>query len=167
MADEIIIKDSDDKRNPFNLDNKKITGGKKTVTLSKVYTEEEQAKMLEYFLEVPLEMLCEVRKGAFVRYRLKSGEFRLGGYVSANPIASYDKITNLPQSYIKLEIGAPKTPAYKTWMVKHQDISNLYVQQSLPTILANKMIKDSVNKLNSNIKKLNDRLERLERKILR
>jgi hypothetical protein len=164
MAEEIVIKDSATTKNPFNLDNKKVVGGKKTTTLSKVFTAEEQNALLENFLEVPSDMIHLVRSGTFARYRLKTGEFRLGGYVAMNPVASTDKITQQPITFIRFEIGKVRSPGYKTWMVKHADIAHLYVQQTLPTVLANRLIKESINKLNNNIKKLNDRLERLERK---
>jgi hypothetical protein len=169
MSEEIIIKDypTTSRDNPFDLGSKKIVGGKKPEPLTKVYTAEDQERLLENFIEVPIHDLNMVKGGAFIRYRLKSGEFRLGGYVSANPIAIHDKQTDMPADFIKLYIGNSKSKNYKTWFVKHNDIAHIYIQQSLPAILANRMIKESINKLNNNIKKLNDRLERIERRLSR
>ena len=164
MSEEILIKDYEEKNNEFCLDNKVVGGTANEKKKKKVYTESEKEELLDNFIEVPLDMINKIKSPSFIRYEANN-EFRLGGYVAANPLTLNDKHTDMPHTYIKLQIGSGSN--YKSWLVKHNEITKIWVQVPIQTSISNKLIKESVTRLNANIKKIVERLEKLERQVAR
>ena len=161
MAEEIIIRDTNI-QSPFNIDSKKVGGAKKN-TLEFVLTDQERKDKLINFIEVPQDQIKEIRPGTYARYELKTGEYRPGGVVLENPLVTTNEYTKESISSIKFYSGVKKNRV--EWTLRYEDIGHIYVKPTLPTILSNKRIKESVGKLNSNIKTLVERIERLEKKI--
>ena len=84
-------------------------------------------------------MINKIKSPSFIRYEANN-EFRLGGYVAANPLTLNDKHTDMPHTYIKLQIGSGSN--YKSWLVKHNEITKIWVQVPIQTSISNKLIKE-------------------------
>jgi hypothetical protein len=80
---------------------------------SRTFTQREQADKLTGYLEVGSNVWPQIRYGTHIRYYLKTGEFRTGGFVAKNPVEvviSEDndiegKFPNGKKMYIKIQNG--------------------------------------------------------------
>ena len=90
------------KDNPFALTKKE---GPKPQILTKTLTKAEQNEKLAGYLEISKEHWPQIRYGTHIRYFLKTGEFRTGGFVGKNPLEVVNPETKKIVTYIKLQNG--------------------------------------------------------------
>jgi hypothetical protein len=151
--------------NPLDLSKKNVPG-KKKYGLAKQYSEAEQKKLLEHFVEIPDSLLSELAVGTQIRYYKADGEFKYGGIVSANPVPSKNQITGEIRMCMKLRSMFSKDDIrHTTWTVYYDDIKKLYAKPDMANVVTNQMIKKSINTLEHNIITLRDNLVNLFKKM--
>lgn len=154
------------KDNPFTLTKKE---GPKPQTLTKTLTKAEQNEKLAGYLEISKEHWPQIRYGTHIRYFLKTGEFRTGGFVGKNPLEVVNPETKKIVTYIKLQNGFNDKAA--NWIANYEDIGKIYMKpdagvltmvSSVEVVVAG--LNDNITKLVKHAKSLEDRLEKLEAK---
>src|ERR1700678_1615769 len=116
--------------NPFALDKKKGGAGPKKGHKATVYTEDEQKELLNGYVDLSEDLWPLVRYGTHMRYITKKGDFRIGGYVTRNPLDAPSK-TNVKETkrFVRLQSGFDKrSPGYAEWVVAYDDVKNWYIK---------------------------------------
>jgi hypothetical protein len=149
-----------------------------TTYTPRVFSQREQDEKLTGYLEISKEIWPQIRYGTHIRYYLKTGEFRTGGFVSKNPfevIVSND-ITQHPTAperlskekkiYIKIQNGFnDKLKGYYQWIVSYDDIDKIYIKPDAGVLTMIKTLENVVSGLNDNIQKLALSARLLEKRI--
>lgn len=150
--------------NPFTLVKKE---GPKSQQLSKVLTKEEQKEKLVGYLEINKEYWPQIKYGTHVRYFLKNGEFRTGGFVMKNPLEIVNPETKKITTYLKLQNGF--TDKASNWIANYDDINKIYMKPDAGLLMMVSSLEAIVSGLNDNITKLvkhsqslEDRIEKME-----
>ena len=107
-----------------------------------------------------------------MRYDVKSGEFRTGGFVVKNPLETVHPETKAIKVFIKLQNGFnPKIKGYYQWVISYDEISKIFIKPDAGVLTTVKTLEAVVAGLNENIRKLvkhakslEDRIEKLESK---
>lgn len=132
--------------------------------LGREWTEEEISARLEYFLEIPRERWASLQCGRYVRYRLRSGEFRAGGFV-ANPSVEREDPEDLRvKRSLQLK---PNFSAARSWWVPHEDIAALYVKMDTATAAVHADVQEGFAVAAANFERLAARVRALERRARR
>jgi hypothetical protein len=148
---------------------------------SRTFTQREQEDKLTGYLEVGREVWTQIRYGTHIRYYLKTGEFRTGGFVAKNPfevVINEDndiegKFPNGKKTYIKIQNGFnDKLKGFYQWVVAYDDIDKIYIKPDAGVLTMIHTLESIVNNLNENIQKLaltarvmEKRISQLERSI--
>ena len=149
-----------------------------TAYTPRVFSQREQDEKLTGYLEISKEIWPQIRYGTHMRYYLKTGEFRTGGFVSKNPfevIISNDstqhptapeRLHKEKKTYIKIQNGFnDKLKGYYQWIVSYDDIDKIYIKPDAGVLTMIKTLESVVSDLNDNIQKLADNARLLERRI--
>ena len=145
---------------------------------SRIYSQREQDEKLTGYLEVSPEIWPQIRYGTHIRYYLKTGEFRSGGFVSKNPFDVFisndsiqhpnqpEKLNKEKKTYIKIQNGFnDKLKGYYQWIVSYDDIEKIYIKPDAGVLTMVKTLELVVNGLNENIHKLALSSRMLEKRI--
>jgi len=145
----------------------------------RVFSQREQEEKLTGYLEVSNEVWPQIRYGTHIRYYLKTGEFRTGGFVSKNPFdvaINNDRTQNPNQperlnkekkTYIKIQNGFnEKLKGYYQWIVSYDDIEKIYIKPDAGVLTMIKTLESVVSGLNDNIQKLALTSRLLEKRII-
>jgi len=145
-------------KNPFDLNNKKKTGGAPAAKLRKPLTTEEKREKLQGYIQVPEEFWPNVAYGKHVRYvetKARGGEFRGGGFVVRNPFDTKVKGGPTEKRFIKFQNNFAKaSPTHKEWIAAYEDIAYLYVKGTGAELAIQKDLRKAVESLNHNITRL-------------
>lgn len=148
------------KSNPFSLDARE---GPERPHVARDWTEEEIAKKLAGYLEIPPEFWDQVRYGEHVRYFTKKDGFRPGGFVLKNPYDIKPKGAANEKRFIRLQNGfVEKAAGYAVWPVAYEDLERLYVKPNAATSVMMASQEIVTRKLNGNIRKLTEHIKTLE-----
>ena len=141
---------------------------------SRTFTQREQADKLTGYLEVGSNVWPQIRYGTHIRYYLKTGEFRTGGFVAKNPVEvviSEDndiegKFPNGKKMYIKIQNGFnDKLKGFYQWVVAYDDIDKIYIKPDAGVLTMVHTLESIVGNLNENIQKLALTARVLEKRI--
>jgi hypothetical protein len=127
---------------------------------SRTFSQREQEEKLTGYLEVNREVWSQIRYGTHIRYYLKTGEFRTGGFVSKNPFEVTVNSDNQPNGeekkiYIKIQNGFnAKLKGFYQWIVAYDDIDKIYIKPDAGVLTIVNTLESIVNGLNDNIQKL-------------
>lgn len=141
---------------------------------SRTFTQREQADKLTGYLEVDSNVWPQIRYGTHIRYYLKTGEFRTGGFVAKNPVEvviSEDndiegKFPNGKKMYIKIQNGFnDKLKGFYQWVVAYDDIDKIYIKPDAGVLTMVHTLESIVGNLNENIQKLALTARVLEKRI--
>ena len=155
------------------------SAAKATTYSPRVFSQREQEDKLTGYLEIDQEIWPQIRYATHIRYYLKTGEFRTGGFVLKNPfevIISNDSLQNPKtppeklnkdkKKYIKLQNGFnEKLKGYYQWVVSYDDIEKIYIKPDAGVLTVIKTLETIVNGLNTNIEQLAASVRHLEKKI--
>ena len=155
------------------------SASKATTYSPRVFSQREQEDKLTGYLEIDQETWPQIRYATHIRYYLKTGEFRTGGFVLKNPfevIISNDSLQNPKtppeklnkdkKKYIKLQNGFnEKLKGYYQWVVSYDDIEKIYIKPDAGVLTVIKTLETIVNGLNTNIEQLAASVRHLEKKI--
>ena len=155
------------------------SAAKATTYSPRVFSQREQEDKLTGYLEIDQETWPQIRYATHIRYYLKTGEFRTGGFVLKNPfevVISNDSLQNPKtppeklnkdkKKYIKLQNGFnEKLKGYYQWVVSYDDIEKIYIKPDAGVLTVIKTLEDIVNGLNNNIEQLAASVRHLEKKI--
>jgi len=129
-------------------------------------TEAEQKEKLTGYVPVPPDLWPFVKYSTHVRYVVKSGEFRQGGFVLNNPFDTKVQGTAIEKRFIKLQNGFNKSARdYKTWIAAYEDIEYLYVKGTGVELALQRDLQTAATTLSKNIQRLAKYYEELERRI--
>jgi len=148
---------------------------------SRVFSQREQEEKLTGYLEVDNNVWKQIRYGTHIRYYLKTGEFRTGGFVSKNPVEVVVNEDNHSSSidgkkmYIKIQNGFnDKLKGYYQWIVAYDDIDKIYIKPDAGVLTMVHTLESIVKGLNDNIQKLavtarimEKRISQIERELRR
>jgi hypothetical protein len=141
---------------------------------SRTFTQREQADKLTGYLEVGSNVWPQIRYGTHIRYYLKTGEFRTGGFVAKNPVEVVisedndieDKFPNGKKMYIKIQNGFnDKLKGFYQWVVAYDDIDKIYIKPDAGVLTMVHTLESIVGNLNENIQKLALTARVLEKRI--
>uniref|UniRef100_A0A6C0I326 Uncharacterized protein n=1 Tax=viral metagenome TaxID=1070528 RepID=A0A6C0I326_9ZZZZ len=141
---------------------------------SRTFTQREQADKLTGYLEVGNNVWPQIRYGTHIRYYLKTGEFRTGGFVAKNPVEVVisedndmeDKSHNGKKMYIKIQNGFnDKLKGFYQWVVAYDDIDKIYIKPDAGVLTMVHTLESIVGNLNENIQKLALTARVLEKRI--
>lgn len=162
--------------NPFALDKKKGGAAPDKTHKATTYTADEQKEMLNGYVEIPEDLWPLVRYGTHMRYVTKAHEgkeslFRVGGFVTKNPLDAKTKGGKEEKRFMRLQSGFDKKGrGYAEWVVAYEDIQTLYIKPDASAMAVQRALEKAVTALNTNIRKLaahstklEKRLEQLER----
>ena len=155
------------------------SAAKATTYSPRVFSQREQEDKLTGYLEIDQEIWPQIRYATHIRYYLKTGEFRTGGFVLKNPfevVISNDSLQNPKtppeklnkdkKKYIKLQNGFnEKLKGYYQWVVSYDDIEKIYIKPDASVLTVIKTLEAIVNGLNNNIEQLAASVRHLEKKI--
>ena len=127
---------------------------------SRTFSQREQEDKLTGYLEVNRDVWSQIRYGTHIRYYLKTGEFRTGGFVSKNPFEVTVNSDNQPNGeekkiYIKIQNGFnAKLKGFYQWIVAYDDIDKIYIKPDAGVLTIVHTLESIVSGLNDNIQKL-------------
>jgi hypothetical protein len=149
-----------------------------TTYTPRVFSQREQEEKLTGYLEISKEIWPQIRYGTHIRYYLKTGEFRTGGFVSKNPFevivandsiqhpTAPERLNKEKKTYIKIQNGFnDKLKGYYQWIVSYDDIDKIYIKPDAGVLTMIKTLENVVSGLNDNIQKLALSARLLERRI--
>jgi hypothetical protein len=149
-----------------------------TTYTPRVFSQREQEEKLTGYLEISKEIWPQIRYGTHIRYYLKTGEFRTGGFVSKNPFevivandsiqhpTAPERLNKEKKTYIKIQNGFnDKLKGYYQWIVSYDDIEKIYIKPDAGVLTMVKTLELVVNGLNENIHKLALSSRMLEKRI--
>jgi len=138
----------------------------------RVFSQREQEDKLTGYLEVDRNVWPQIRYGTHIRYYLKTGEFRTGGFVAKNPfevVVSDDnsiKSNGGKKTYIKIQNGFnEKLKGFYQWIAAYDDIDKIYIKPDAGVLTMVHTLEGIVNTLNENIQKLAAAAKMMERRI--
>ncbi len=150
--------------NPFELKARDV--GPDRPHPSRIYTAEEQEKLLTGYLEIAPEFWPQIRYGTHMRYKTKKNEFRSGGFVMTNPFDTKPNGEAVEKRFFRLQNGFnAKTKNYQQWLAAYEDVAQVFVKPDAATLMIGKTVENAVKKLNENIRKLADHAKKLEARI--
>jgi hypothetical protein len=126
----------------------------------RTFSQREQEEKLTGYLEVNREVWSQIRYGTHIRYYLKTGEFRTGGFVFKNPFEVTVNSDNQPNNegkkiYIKIQNGFnDKLKGFYQWIVAYDDIDKIYIKPDAGVLTIIHTLESIVGGLNENIQKL-------------
>lgn len=148
-------------KNPFDLAGR--DGGPAKPAAARVYTAEEQAEKLHGYLEIAPEHWELIRYGTHLRYYLKTGEFRTGGFVLKNPFDTKPHGAPAEKRFIRLQNGFdPKARGYAAWLAAYEDLGRVFIKPDAGVHTVQASLEAAVRGLNENIRKLAEHARRLE-----
>jgi hypothetical protein len=106
--------------NPFALDGQNVKGDPKQ------YTEEEAKTALQNYVEIGPNLWKTMKKMQHIRYRLKDGTLKPGGFVEAPALEKAKDGKTVTYLWLKSGFG----PQGFKWTVPYDTISNIYVKLS-------------------------------------
>jgi len=127
---------------------------------SRTFSQREQEEKLTGYLDVNRDVWPQIRYGTHIRYYLKTGEFRTGGFVCKNPFEVTVSPDNQPNGegkkiYIKIQNGFnDKLKGFYQWIVAYDDIDKIYIKPDAGVLTIVHTLESIVNGLNDNIQKL-------------
>ena len=150
-----------------------------TTYAPRIFSQREQDDKLTGYLEIDQDTWPQIRYATHIRYYLKTGEFRTGGFVLKNPfevIISNDSLQNPKtpperlnkdkKKYIKLQNGFnEKLKGYYQWIVSYDDIEKIYIKPDAGVLTVIKTLEAIVNGINQNIEQLAASVRHLEKKV--
>ena len=139
----------------------------------RVFSQREQEEKLTGYLEVGRDVWPQIRYGTHIRYYLKTGEFRTGGFVFKNPfevVVSDDNqhmsSTGGKKIYIKIQNGFnDKLKGFYQWIVAYDDIDKIYIKPDAGVLTMVHTLESIVSGLNENIQKLAITARMMEKRI--
>lgn len=150
-------------QNPFSLEGKGKGADKKPV-LARLWTEEEQAKQLEGFMEIPRAHWEMLAYGDFIHYYDVEGAYKYGGYITNNP--SIQSVGGVDKKVVWLTLSITARGAANTrWCVQYDAIDRIYAKPSATELVMMDSLRELATGLNANIKKLADYTLELERRV--
>ena len=154
-----------DAANPFDLEKRKPAGPVRQMP-KRLWTEEEQAEKLVNYSEIDSEFWEAIKYGTYIRYYLKTGEFKAGGLVSKNPFDFKPHDSNVEKRFIKLHNAfSDKAKDYIQWTVAYEDIAKIYIKPDASVLMVMKTLETAVRGLNENIRKLAEHSKKLDARI--
>jgi hypothetical protein len=149
--------------NPFDLEKRKAPDSGATRAPPRVWTAEEAAEKLVGYLEVPPDIWTHIRAGTHIRYYLKGGNFRAGGFVKSNPFDNAPKGAQEKKRYISMHSSMViRSPGYMNWLVPYEDLERVFIKPDANVLMTHLTIKNAVTSLNENIRKVADFARQLE-----
>lgn len=150
-----------DDDNPFDLTGHK--GGPER-RAARVWTVKEQQEKLAGYIETPPDLWPHIRAGTHVRYYLKDGTFKAGGFVKANPFDTTAAGGHEVKRYFSMQssIAGPRTPGYFTWLLGYEDVDRIYIKPDANVLLTHLTLKNAVTSLNENIRRIADFVKQLD-----
>jgi hypothetical protein len=141
-------------------------GGPSRVYKPKVVTEEDQAKLLERFVELPRELWPLLRHGTQVRYVTAEGEFRTGGYVADALVHTKPHDAAEVKDLLAIQTGFDsKGFAPQRWLVAYESIAKLYYKPDASAVALQASIEDVIRKFNAQMRKLAEYTKKLEARL--
>ena len=163
--------------NPFDLSIKKIKKAPKRLYLSTLWSENEKNEKLKNYIEVQSEFWMTIKYGSHIRYITKNEEFKCG-FVVKNPfnLKKNELIKDFKPSIIKSDdeklgiklqsLFYAKSDKKIIWTVEYVDIKKIYIKVNAETKVVLKSMEDIVQDINRNTKKIMDRIEKLDNRLL-
>jgi hypothetical protein len=150
--------------NPFDLEGR--DGGPDRAHQARVWTPEEQAEKLHGYLEITPDLWDQIRHGTHIRYYLKTGEYRSGGFVQKNPFDTKPKNSDVEKRFMKLQNGFnDKARGYASWLMAYEDTARVFVKPGAETLMMARNLETAIFGLNENIRKLADYSKKLEARL--
>jgi hypothetical protein len=152
-----------EEKNPFDLAQR---DGPNRHQPARVWTPEEQAAKLDGYMEVDPEFWDQIRYGTHMRYFLKTGEFRTGGFVLKNPFDATPANETREMRYLKLQSTFDaKAPGYMQWMVAYEKVGRIFIKPDAGALMMMRNLEKAVEKINTNSRKLAEVAKQHEAKI--
>jgi hypothetical protein len=143
-------------------------GGPFDVPPRRVWTPTEQLERLSGYLSVEPAHWPLIRYGTHMRYYLKTGEYRSGGFVLKNPSILTPRGAGGPKRYFRLRNGFDaKAPGYAQWVAAYEDVARVYIKPDVGVLIALGSLEAAVEGLNKNIRKLATHAKELEARLTR
>lgn len=134
---------------------------------AKVYSPEDQAKLLAGYMEVPRMHWPFIEFGTGIRYYLRNEEtnaeeFKYGGYVSLNTIPSSGADGN--DQHTIWVCSSPSGNAAR-WRLSLDRITRIFIRPNASSLVLIDSIKTLTTNIDGNIKKLAEYAKRLEERV--
>lgn len=153
-------------KNPFDLAARAAADAPNRHQPARVWTPEEQAEKLDGYIEIDPEFWDTIRYGTHMRYYLKTGEYRSGGFVLKNPFDTTPANENREVRYIKLQNNFDaKAPGYMQWTVAYDKIGRIFIKPDAGVLMVMRSLERAVEKINKNTQKLAEVAKQHETKI--
>lgn len=150
--------------NPYELSERgKLGKLPERPILAGTLTEAEKLAKLEGYVTIPQDFWTFVKPSTHVRYILKTGEFRTGGFIAQNPFDCKPRDAQAEKRFFKLKNGFTQTS--KEWLVDYDTVGFLYAKASGVELALQQDIQKTVTALNGNIDRLVAFCKKLERRI--
>jgi hypothetical protein len=148
---------------PFSLEGRT---GARMPNVARIWTKDEQAAKLEGYLEVTPPHWHRVRYSTHVRYFLKTGVFKAGGFVLNNPVELHPHGQTDSMRCMRLQSSFASSDAgYMQWTVSYDDMATLYIKMTADVSMVLEIMETVVSGLNENIRKLVEHAKKLEARI--
>lgn len=121
-------------------------------------TEDEINDLLEGYVQVPATQYDQIKSGTHLRYFLKDGRFRSGGWVTINPHSSKPDEAGRTQKYILLRSSINMKGGFN-WCVNYEQLSQVWVKIGPEYKM---FIEPQLIRLNKKIKDIQKRLYLIE-----
>jgi hypothetical protein len=155
--------------NPFALGGKKGVGPKKIFT-PKIYSIEEQKKLLEGYIEIPEETWHLIGINTHVRYistdpnNEDEEKFNYGGYVAQNP---FDVVSKLDKDKIERGILLTFRPVgsegtNKKWRIGFTFVKKIFIKISPIEYILQKNLEKITKAINEKLKILDAKISQLK-----
>jgi hypothetical protein len=132
----------------------------------RIWTPEEQAERLTNFIEIEPDNWEHIKYGTRIQYYGADGGFRAGGSILKNPYVYKPKNAEKHYTYMVLRNGFnSKAPDYVQWMVKYDDMKNVFIKPAADFMTILKMLHTAVRGLNKNIQTLAAQMRVLDARI--
>jgi hypothetical protein len=152
--------------NPFALDKKKGGAGPKKAYKATTYTEEEQKELLNGYVDLSEDLWPLVRYGTHMRYITKDGNFRIGGFVTRNPLDTIPRGGKDKKRFVRLQNGFDKkNPGYAEWVVAYEDVKSWYCKPDASAMAVQNTLRRVTAAFNANLQKLADSTRAMEKRI--
>ncbi len=127
-------------------------------------TEAEKLTKLEGYVTIPRDFWTSVKPSAHVRYILKTGEFRTGGFIAQNPFDVKPRDSQIEKRFFKLKNGFDRNNSTE-WLAAYEDVEFLYAKASGVELALQQDLQKTATTLNGNIDRLVAYCKKLERRI--
>ncbi len=126
-------------------------------------TETEKLAKLEGYVTIPQDFWPSVKHSTHVRYILKTGEFRTGGFIVQNPFDYKPRDSQTEKRFFKLKNGFDRNSV--EWMAAYEDVEYLYAKATGVELALQQDLKKMATIFNGNIDRLVTSYKKLERRL--